>query len=208
VLISLDDPLLLSDDVERILACLHVVLTIFPGSLVRDGFPREGGFAIVYKVTWNDKRDQAFALKGVTKKQAESLARLRSEEAILKKLDHPSIVSYKQWATCAEVEGLLLSPWCEYSLEEYLSKKVAQDAIPLSLEIWPYFQLHLVSAVSYLHTHNIRHHDIKPANIMLRTQSIFIPPLPGFLACYQDALCPVLVDFGRCFRRCRCFDRN
>ncbi|TAQ85013.1 hypothetical protein B7494_g6661 [Chlorociboria aeruginascens] len=101
---------------------------------------------------------------------------IQQEVKVLRELTHMHIVkvisTYETLAAPRQF-GILLFPagdedLCHYL--EHISEQFANEDIE-NLKSWPYC---LASAVSYIHSQNIRHKDIKPSNIICKGDQVFL----------------------------------
>ncbi len=104
-----------------------------------------------------------------------------NEVKVLAKMDHPNIIGYHD---SFERDGILMIEM-EYAdggnLQEFLSKQTVRMEEKDILDIL----YQMVSAIQYMHAHNVLHRDLKTANIFLtregtvklgRQQSNFFVP--------------------------------
>lgn len=138
-----------------------------------------------HKVAWKKMHIRTRSRRGVKEMK---------EVEVLKKLSHVHMVVLVGTFTHERVLGLLLHPVAVCDLQSffedaqaYLSNS-AEDSQMLRLNAleyvtkqelglaWPiYSQLGcLVSAVAYLHSQSIRHKDLKPSNVLLSKNRLYI----------------------------------
>ncbi|OIR59073.1 MAG: CMGC/CDK protein kinase [Amphiamblys sp. WSBS2006] len=84
------------------------------------------------------------------------------EIAILKRLDHPNVVSLSQVLTDKENVHLVLE-YADLDLGRYLRRRKG----PLEPHALRLVMAQLVEAVAYLHRNCVMHRDLKPQNILL-----------------------------------------
>jgi serine/threonine protein kinase len=116
-------------------------------------------------ITYGDHRDSYFALKSIVLERAANdtfIAELQNEVAILKTLDHPSIV--KPLETFSHKNQLyILMELCDggdlYSRDPYTEKEAARISYSI------------LSAVAYMHSMHVTHRDLKYENVMFANQT-------------------------------------
>lgn len=137
-----------------------------------------GSYGMVYKVK-SQITKQTYVIKKIniehlpSKNQKEVI----NEAQILKKLDHPHIVKY----FCSFLEGKYLCIVMEYinggDLHKLIKSQQEKKQFLPESEIWR-MSSELSSAVSYLHSKNIIHRDIKTLNILVtKDQTVKIADL-------------------------------
>ncbi len=179
------------------------ILALAPGTIVDnlriDRVLGQGAFGITYLAT-DTVLEKSFALKeylpreNVTRKAdghlqpldqvssgifATGLRRFLDEGRTVAKLEHPNIVKVFR---CVEANGTayLLMPWYR---GEALHKLLKRSGTLTQEEVLALIR-HLLSALDYIHGHDVIHQDIKPANIYIT----------------QDGA-PILLDFGAAGQR-------
>lgn len=151
----------------------------------------KGAWAFVYETAVQSHR---LALKKMFFKRKVDMIG-RKEIEILRKLSHPHVVQLLGTYTHGNWLGLLLYPVAVCDLQtffedvEAFQQQKADDYQKEHLELlgslndteatgWAspiYSQIGcLVSAISFLHSHDIRHKDLKPSNILLSKGALFI----------------------------------
>jgi serine/threonine protein kinase len=95
---------------------------------------------------------------------------LKTEVEIMKKLDHPHIVRFVGEYTTDHSLSILMTPSADFDLD-YL---MGTDAKTVDTHIVSQWFSCLASSVDYLHSHSIKHQDIKPSNILIRGNTIFL----------------------------------
>lgn len=122
-----------------------------------------GGMSEVYRVMI-DESPVRFVLKRCTEKADEEHVRLfKREIRILKSLDHPNIIKIID-AKPAENPPYYVMEACGKSLVDFsLSDNITQK-IDLAIQ--------MCEGIQYMHTHNVRHRDIKPQNILINRDGI------------------------------------
>ncbi|KAI9773871.1 MAG: hypothetical protein M1840_006097 [Geoglossum simile] len=135
----------------------------------------EGGFGEVDHV-WSRLSYNEFARKRILRgrtfgKDKELVSGFERELDILKRLSHCHLVEYVGSYTDPRYVGLIMSPVADSDLAKYLGF----DPFPTErLILLRQFYGCLVSALDYLHENKIRHKDIKPSNILVSGETIFI----------------------------------
>ncbi|KAJ6488430.1 kinase-like domain-containing protein [Mycena vulgaris] len=136
-----------------------------------------GGFANVYKGTWEVSgrgvhpeqwERRTVAVKVFVDRKSEGLAferKLRREVAVWYRLDHPNIVPLLGITFDFGLSLSMVSPWLQRgTLHSYLKSGHAQpsDLGPLLTDI--------IQGLGYLHSQNVIHGDLHPANILITDQ--------------------------------------
>ena len=120
-----------------------------------------GGFACVYRVT-STQYNQSFALKIFIRDfggSCRSLMSFKTERQALISLDHPNIIkAYDSF--CDDRFFYLLLEYCPYGTLKSLKA-------PLNLNQFKVAAVMMTRAVSYLHSKEIVHSDIKPNNFLI-----------------------------------------
>lgn len=136
-----------------------------------------GGFAFVYKVMSFNKDDnkETYALKKIICQMEEHMEQARKEVQMMTCIKHPNILSL---VDCSEqlspkgghTEMLLLMPLMAYSLQSVIDNGCGYPSCSLSdgLDVLNILR-QCVEGVTAIHSHGVRHGDLKPANILLAT---------------------------------------
>lgn len=97
-------------------------------------------------------------------------ARAKQEISVLQKIDHPNVVRYRESFSTHDSICIVMER-CATSLDSIVDRKreeVEQGVgQPFSTSLLLEWMAELISAVHYLHTHQIIHRDIKPSNIFI-----------------------------------------
>ena len=133
----------------------------------------EGGFGKVCLIK-SQKNQREYALKKIQiKKSNLKISRLLGEVNILKKIDHPNIISFKGAFISNDGEFLNI-------ITEYVSQGDLEKLIDIHKKEQKYFEekdilnwlFQVCLALQYLHENSIIHRDIKPSNIFLMENNI------------------------------------
>jgi tRNA A-37 threonylcarbamoyl transferase component Bud32 len=138
----------------------------------------EGGFSHVDEVIGH-LSGQHFALKRmlrhtIVNTDRSRLQALNNELQTLKRLDHQHIIRLVGSFTDRESTCLLMSPVAHKNLAQYMWAKVDGDAATDRKYLLRNFFGCIAAAVHYLHSHNVRHKDIKPENILVKDTTVYI----------------------------------
>jgi serine/threonine protein kinase len=138
-----------------------------------------GGFSLVDKIVHRLSRKiyarkTTYYAKSPSRESVE--VQFHNEIEILKTLQHPHLVKFIDAYALQDRLSILMSPVADESLTSFMSRfdqfpPVVQDKNKSSL--WRWISC-LASALAYLHDHLIRHQDIKPSNILVRSDQIFL----------------------------------
>jgi len=133
----------------------------------------EGTFGEVYLIK-SQKTKREFALKKIQiKKTNLKINRILGEVNILKKLDHPNIISFKGAFKSNDDKVLNI-------ITEYVNQGDFEKKIEINYKDKKYFEekdilnwlFQVCLALQYLHENSIIHRDIKPSNIYLTENNI------------------------------------
>ncbi|CAG8983807.1 hypothetical protein HYALB_00006773, partial [Hymenoscyphus albidus] len=102
------------------------------------------------------------------------LKEFENELQILRKLDHTHLVKVFASYTDKKYLAILMKPIADQDLKRYLLDYGGKPLIGSERERFRTYYGCLTSAVAYLHENNIRHKDIKPNNIVLKRDEIYI----------------------------------
>ena len=138
-----------------------------------------GGFSLVDKIAHRLSRKiyarkTTFYRKSPSRESVE--VQFQNEVEILKTLQHPHIIKFIDAYALQDRLSIIMSPVADESLTGLMSRfdqfpPVVQEQNKTSL--WRWIGC-LASALAYLHDHLIRHQDIKPSNILVRGDQIFL----------------------------------
>jgi len=139
-----------------------------------------GGFGSVWQASGRNREVYALKIIGRERKFSETLRMMKyfeSELRIMRKITFSDralhfvklVGSYMSpnWA------GLLITPVADYNLGAFLQKAARSEDVSERRLLWKFFGC-LASAFAYLHHLEIRHKDIKPANILVYDRTVYI----------------------------------
>ncbi|RYO58371.1 hypothetical protein AA0113_g7774 [Alternaria arborescens] len=136
----------------------------------------KGGFSIVHRV--QSRIDlMEYALKridrrsGTFSKDRKKLLSFENEVHNLKRLSHHHLVKLLGSYTDRRYIGIIMEPVADMDLQQYLTRDVwtTQDYVVLRG-----FVGCLCSALVYLHHNKCRHKDLKPSNILIKGEQVYI----------------------------------
>jgi len=126
----------------------------------------KGAFSIV-KLAVNKKTGEKVAVKIINKNKAanseQDAKRLQTEVDILKRVNHPNIISLKELYETSEELFLIMEVVSGGELFDKIVAKGQYSEKDASVMVKK-----ILSAVDYLHNNNIAHRDLKPENLLLK----------------------------------------
>ncbi|GMY09242.1 U-box domain-containing protein 33-like [Fagus crenata] len=131
----------------------------------------EGGYGNIYKGFLCCTQ---VAIKKLRSGASQGPSEFQQEVHVLSRLKHPNLV--KLIGSCPQVYALIYEFLPNGSLEDRLSCK--DNTPPLSWQTRVRIATELCSVLVFLHSHNIVHGDLKPANVLL--DATFISKLSDF----------------------------
>jgi serine/threonine protein kinase len=142
-----------------------------------------GDFANLWQIRSVDKvqsrvTKQIYARKKISrqrdlKKDKEIIKKFENELQILKKLDHVHLIKVFASYTDRRFVAIIMKPVASMDLSYYLQARGNSISGEERIRFKTYYGC-LANAVAYLHENNIRHKDIKPGNILLKGEDIYI----------------------------------
>ncbi|KAF1973901.1 kinase-like protein [Bimuria novae-zelandiae CBS 107.79] len=105
------------------------------------------------------------------RKDQQILKEFEKELATLKKVSHRHIVELVGSYTDPRYVGILMSPVADCNLKQFLSR---DPMSPSDRSFLSTFFGCLASALRYLHENCIRHRDIKPQNVLVKSHQVFL----------------------------------
>ncbi|MBS1812637.1 MAG: serine/threonine protein kinase [Acidobacteria bacterium] len=169
----------------------------------------EGGMGRVYRAL-QTSRNRVVAVKVLTATDLKAVQRAVNEARIQQGLRHPNIVEFYEQVEWDNRPCLVMEYVEGVTLAEHLKQR---GAMPVAQALAIFSQI--VSAVAYIHEHNIIHRDIKSANIRLTAngraklldfgiaKNEFTPQLTqtGFVVGTVEYLAPEQINSGKADER-------
>ena len=108
-------------------------------------------------------------------KSPEELAKeVKNEVACMHKLHHLHIATVLFYTKDEHAYSIFMLPVAEYDLSVFLGLCTQQDyPSALTKQIYPWFGC-LLSALAYAHKLKVKHQDIKPGNILIKNNQIYL----------------------------------
>jgi serine/threonine protein kinase len=151
-----------------------------------------GGMAEVYIGTHESfGRVAVKVMRGLLERDSDQLARFQREAEVIENLRHLNIVQMLEYDVIDESPYLVMEYIPGPSLATYL-KKLHDRKQRLPIGLVAQILKSIASALDYAHLKGIVHRDVKPANVLLRSQS----DLVQFDKTLPLDVEPVLTDFG------------
>ncbi|KAF7945065.1 hypothetical protein EAE96_009845 [Botrytis aclada] len=140
-----------------------------------------GSLGIVDAVRFNDRDHSDLIARKIIRLPNFSRKRLlpliQQEVTVLRGLSHHHIVkviSTYETIKAPRQFGILISPAGDEDLGHFLERVSDGDFPEKDIKLLSGWQLCLASAVSYIHSQNIRHKDIKPNNIICKGDQVYL----------------------------------
>lgn len=140
-----------------------------------------GSLGIVDAVRFNDRHHNGLIARKIIRLPNFSRKRLlpliQQEVAVLRGLSHHHIVkviSTYETIKAPRQFGILISPAGDEDLGHFLERVSDSDFPEEDVKLLSGWQCCLASAVSYIHSQNIRHKDIKPNNIICKGDQVYL----------------------------------
>ncbi|KAF7910379.1 uncharacterized protein EAE98_012066 [Botrytis deweyae] len=140
-----------------------------------------GSLGIVDAVRFNDRDHNGLIARKIIRLPNFSRKRLlpliQQEVAVLRGLSHHHIVkviSTYETIKAPRQFGILISPAGDEDLGHFLERVSDSDFPEEDMKLLSGWQCCLASAVSYIHSQNIRHKDIKPNNIICKGDQVYL----------------------------------
>ncbi|VDK67261.1 unnamed protein product, partial [Onchocerca ochengi] len=135
---------------------------IDPNAIQFTGLLGAGGFSVVKSAIYKG-REVAVKIPHSKFSKKEILEAVREEASIFQMLDHGNIV--EMYGVIVGDEPALVLELCRDSLAKICSSK---KNISLSEEIISYWGVQVARGMSYLHSLNVLHRDLKAANVLIK----------------------------------------
>jgi serine/threonine protein kinase len=138
-----------------------------------------GGYGIVDEVVSSSCKE-TYARKTIRSRQASHnttsyISQLRNELRVLKKLNHPHLIKLVGYYTTQTSFYIIMSPVADVNLADYIRRYISTTSTQRNSFLkW---MSCLASAVEYLHDEKIQHRDIKPQNVLVKGQDVFLTDL-------------------------------
>jgi serine/threonine protein kinase len=98
---------------------------------------------------------------------------VRSEVTIMQKLHHPHIASVLFYVRDLDAFSIIMLPVANCDLRHFLESDCANNANAAVKQLDAWFGC-LVGALTYAHSERVKHHDIKPSNILIKDGSPYL----------------------------------
>ena len=103
----------------------------------------------------------------------EYLRMIQNEIDVIRKLKHPHIIhivcTYQELKNFA----IILSPLADEDLESFLYRQNTDGSEPLDKDMITGWFYCLAKSLAYIHSHGVRHKDIKPRNILIKAGKLY-----------------------------------
>ena len=99
---------------------------------------------------------------------------MEEEVRILQILRHPNIVSLATFSKESDGYSIIINPVADCDLRQYFAACTENKyAKPFTRKIKPWFDC-LLDALAFTHRNDIKHRDIKPGNILIKGDSVYL----------------------------------
>lgn len=154
-----------NSDKDHTVTVMHAVNTINQYDIIQKiGI---GGMGVVYQV-WDKRLERYCALKYLNPKlitNTELRNQFTAEARAASRIDHPNICTIYDIGALTEKQLYFTMPF--YSGQDLATRIAAQQISPLAMAN---FAQQIAAGLEAAHAQNIRHGDIKPANIMITSE--------------------------------------
>jgi serine/threonine protein kinase len=140
----------------------------------------EGSFGWVDLVKWPDRSGHAtfFARKSIRIRPGQTESQLQSihnEVSIVNRLRHEHITRVITTYLCKKTFGIIMLPVADVNLKEWMEQiDISDKSQEEQCKLLPKWSQCLANALEYIHGQRVRHKDIKPANILVKGEEVFI----------------------------------
>jgi tRNA A-37 threonylcarbamoyl transferase component Bud32 len=128
----------------------------------------KGAFATVYEAL-DKSNGSSVAVKVFDKRLLKDQSKrkeVQNELDLISKLDHPNIIKLVRVAEDVDKLYVITENWGKYNLDDYIREGLLKKSM-----IRPIVE-QLVSAIEYMHAHNVFHRDVKLTNVMIKDGAV------------------------------------
>lgn len=140
----------------------------------------EGSFGWVDLVKRQDRSGHAkfFARKSIRIRPGQTESQLQSihnEVSIVNRLRHKHITRVITTYLCKKTFAIIMLPVADVNLKEWMEQiDISDKSQEEQCKLLPKWSQCLANALEYIHDQRVRHKDIKPANILVKGEEVYI----------------------------------